>query len=71
MSGWLGEIKCPKCGAWLIPCNYCSNCGHSFKKNNQFYSDTTTVKYSKLGVYLEPIGTHESDPFEKEKNEKD
>ena len=38
MPSWSGEIKCPECGAWQIPLNYCPNCGHSFKVNFIFDS---------------------------------
>ena len=30
MSTWSGEVKCPKCGHWQIPMNYCPSCGHAF-----------------------------------------
>lgn len=30
MSTWSGEVKCPQCGWWQIPMNYCPKCGHAF-----------------------------------------
>ena len=28
MANWLGEVKCPQCGCWQLPMNYCPKCGN-------------------------------------------
>ena len=30
MTTYSGETKCPQCGHWQIPMNFCPSCGHAF-----------------------------------------
>lgn len=57
MSTYIGEVKCLKCGIWLIPKNYCSNCGHKFTHTFLRYDDVneyeTKVEHHICGYHKE------------------